>query len=182
MTAMQTMTRLKMTLASVIFQHRLLNRWAHQLLPKKRMSAGVLLFDDSDRLLIVKPSYRPDWLVPGGGIDAQESPWTGARREVEEETTLKIGPLRLIGIDWRPSDRFYDESLHYLFDGGRLSAQQQASVQGDGIEITDHKFAERDEAEALLDPLLKKRILPVWGPSHDHPLCMTAGVPDPDIR
>ena len=37
----------------------------HQSLPKKRISAGCLFFDRSRRLLIVKPTYKEGWEIPG---------------------------------------------------------------------------------------------------------------------
>jgi hypothetical protein len=30
------------------------------------MSAGVLFFDEAGRLLIVEPTYKPNWEIPGG--------------------------------------------------------------------------------------------------------------------
>ena len=170
----------KVALASVIFRRRLLNRWAYKQLPKKRLAAGVLLFDQSDRLLLVKPSYRPYWLVPGGMVEKNEPPWTAARREVLEEIGLALGHLRFIAVDWRPTDDEYDESLHFLFDGGVLSADQQASILCDGIEIVDHKFAGREEAERLLDPFLTRRIMPCWRDDVAWPLLLNLGQPEPD--
>ena len=108
-------TRTKMALASIIFRHRVLNRWAHKQLPKTRMAAGVLLYDEDGRLLIVKPSYRHNWLVPGGIVENNESPWIAAQREVREEIGLAVSKLRLLVIDWRGSDDQYDEkSAFYL--------------------------------------------------------------------
>lgn len=175
---MSWVAQTKMVLASLVFRHRLLNRWAHKQLPKKRLAAGVLLFDDADRLLIVKPSYRPDWLVPGGIVENNESPWVAARREMQEEIGLEIELLRLIVIDWRSSDDRYDDSLHFIFDGGKLTASQQASIHCDAIEIIDHRFVNKDEAETFLDPHLTRRIMPYWRDGLKHPHLMTCGEPE----
>lgn len=172
--------RIKMALASIIFRHRVLNRWAHKQLPKKRMAAGVMLFDDAGRLLLVKPSYRNDWLVPGGVVERNEPPWLAARRETFEEIGVELGELRLNAVDWRSTDDHYDDSLHFLFDGGTLSADQRASIACDGIEIVEHRFAAREEARALLDPHLMRRVMPCWRDGLDRPLMMNRGDPDPD--
>lgn len=171
-------TKIKTILASIILRHRVLNRFAHKYLPKKRMAAGVLLFDDAGRLLLVKPSYRPDWLIPGGVVERNEPPWLAARRETGEEIGLTVDRLRFIGMDWRSSDGDYDDSLHFLFDGGTLSDAQQASIRCDGVEIVAHQFATRDQAETLLEPHLMRRILSCWQDGLERPLIMNRGVPD----
>jgi 8-oxo-dGTP pyrophosphatase MutT (NUDIX family) len=174
-------TRTKLALASIVFRHRVLNRFAHRYLPRKRMAAAVLLFDGGGRLLIVKPSYRKDWLIPGGTVENDESPWTAARRETMEEIGLDIKALSLLVTDWRPTDDEYDDSLHFIFAGGTLSGAQQAAIRTDGLEIVDHRFATAEEAARLLDPYLMKRIRPCLHQTPDRPLLMNRGEPDPDV-
>nr|BFE76200.1 hypothetical protein GCM10020092_095010 [Actinoplanes digitatis] len=40
-------------------------------LPRKRMAAGVLLSDGRDRVLLVEPTYKPYWEIPGGTVEAE---------------------------------------------------------------------------------------------------------------
>ena len=47
------------------------------------------------RLLVVRPSYRPGYDLPGGGLDAGEEPRHGALRELREELALEIPPAEL---------------------------------------------------------------------------------------
>jgi 8-oxo-dGTP diphosphatase len=55
-------------------------------LPTKRMAAAVLFFDDTDRLLLVDPAYtKTYWELPGGCVEADESPRAAAVREIQEE-------------------------------------------------------------------------------------------------
>jgi ADP-ribose pyrophosphatase YjhB (NUDIX family) len=53
-------------------------------LPRKRMAAGVLLFDACGRVLLVDPVYKDYWDVPGGVVESNESPRDAARRELGE--------------------------------------------------------------------------------------------------
>ena len=51
----------------------------------------VTIFDDQDRLLMVKHVHpeREVWMVPGGAIEEDESSRAAAAREVLEETCLE---------------------------------------------------------------------------------------------
>ncbi|MGH3280529.1 MAG: NUDIX domain-containing protein, partial [Trebonia sp.] len=59
-------------------------------LPRKRMAVAALIRDADDRALLVSPTYEGSWLVPGGVVDAGESPHAACRREVAEETGLSL--------------------------------------------------------------------------------------------
>ena len=74
-------------------------------LPAIPVSAGALIFDRAGRLLILKPTYKAGWTIPGGVMEADgETPWDACRREVAEECGLHIGaghPARLACMDFR---------------------------------------------------------------------------------
>ena len=60
-------------------------------LPGIPVSAGALIFDRAGRLLILKPTYKSGWTIPGGVMEADgESPWEACRREVREETGIDV--------------------------------------------------------------------------------------------
>ncbi len=42
--------------------------------------AGVLFRDVRSRLLLVEPTYKPNWENPGGAVEVGESPWATAAR------------------------------------------------------------------------------------------------------
>ncbi|GIF05447.1 NUDIX domain-containing protein [Actinoplanes siamensis] len=69
-------------------------------LPRKRVGAGVLLSDDGGRVLLVEPAYKDDWEIPGGAVEADESPCAAVVREVQEELGLPVLPGRLLVTDW----------------------------------------------------------------------------------
>ncbi|MBV9446302.1 MAG: NUDIX hydrolase [Streptosporangiaceae bacterium] len=71
-------------------------------LPTVYVSASMLLTDTRDRVLLVKPSYRPYWSLPGGIVEADEAPHECASREIAEEIGLDIKAGDLLVVDWAP--------------------------------------------------------------------------------
>jgi 8-oxo-dGTP diphosphatase len=49
-------------------------------------------------LLLVRPSYRADWHLPGGGVRRGETPEEAARRELAEEIGLCAAALLPVGV------------------------------------------------------------------------------------
>lgn len=42
-------------------------------LPQKRMAVAALFFNERGEILILKPSYKEDWILPGGVVELNES-------------------------------------------------------------------------------------------------------------
>jgi len=119
-------------------------------LPKKRMSAGAIIRNAANEVLFVKPNYRDTWLVPGGVIDADESPKQACEREVLEEIGLKLEVSDLLTMVY--SHPFVDntESLSFMFDGGTLTQLQIDAIHYQDAELEAHRFMHLDEASSLL--------------------------------
>lgn len=64
----------------------------------KRMAVAAVLLDAQGRLLCVKPTYRPEWLVPGG-VEPDESPLAACRREVAEEIGLELASGETLHVE-----------------------------------------------------------------------------------
>lgn len=125
---------------------------------RKRVAADVIFRDAQGRILLVDPTYKPDWDVPGGMAEANEPPRTAARREVKEELGLDIEPGALLCVDWVAPHGPWDDTLVFVFDGGVLSAEQQAALRlGDG-ELREYRFCRPDEAAGLLRPYVWRRV------------------------
>lgn len=89
-------------------------------LPGKRIGAGLLCRDADDRVLLVQPTYKPTWELPGGVVEAGESPAACAAREVREELGIELPVGRLLVVDWLPVRPPKTEGLMMQFDGGVL--------------------------------------------------------------
>lgn len=88
-----------------------------------RVAAGALFFDEHGRVLLVRPTYKDTWDIPGGYVERGESPAAACRRELNEELGLDRQPHRLIAVDWAPSDSEGDKLL-FLFDCGEIGKDQ----------------------------------------------------------
>jgi ADP-ribose pyrophosphatase YjhB (NUDIX family) len=60
--------------------------------------AGAFVLDHNNHLLLQKRSDNGQWGAPGGFMELGETVQDTARREVFEETGLKLGKLELFGI------------------------------------------------------------------------------------
>ena len=64
----------------------------------RRSSVVAVVFDDRERVLLVRHSYGPPaWSLPGGGMDRGERPEEAAVREIREE--LDCGLTGLTAVD-----------------------------------------------------------------------------------
>ena len=128
-------------------------------LPMIPVSAGALIFDPTGRLLILKPTYKKGWTIPGGVMEADgETPWDACRREVREECGLEVGRGRLACTDFRPARPGRAGGLRFLFDCGQADDEALAAITLQPEEISEHRLASVDTALTLLRPALRRRV------------------------
>ncbi|MEU3016711.1 NUDIX hydrolase [Nocardiopsis sp. NPDC007018] len=73
-------------------------------LPATRGAAGGLIRSVSGDVLLVRRVYDPDhpWGVPGGIMEAEESPLAACRREIVEELGVTPRVRAALVVDWVP--------------------------------------------------------------------------------
>jgi 8-oxo-dGTP pyrophosphatase MutT (NUDIX family) len=63
------------------------------------LGSRTAVIDGQGRFMLVKQTYTPGWIFPGGGVERGETCVEAARREVEEEAAIFAkGPLHLVGM------------------------------------------------------------------------------------
>ncbi|WP_247597648.1 NUDIX hydrolase [Streptomyces sp. RKND-216] len=122
-----------------------------------RMAAGALFFDAAGRVLMVEPSYKDYWEIPGGYVETGESPRQACVREVREELGIAPPVGRLLAIDWAPNDKEGDKVL-YLFDGGQLSTEAEAQIRLQPDELSSYAYVTSAEVAQRTIPRLARRI------------------------
>jgi 8-oxo-dGTP diphosphatase len=123
--------------------------------PKKRMGAGVLVRDVDGRVLVVQPTYKTSWGLPGGGVEADESPRTACAREVEEELGLRLAVGRLLCLEWQGPEPDRSESVMFVYDGGVLADPTAIRLPAD--ELASFRFVDPSELDRLLNERLARR-------------------------
>lgn len=127
--------------------------------PSIPVSTGALIFDHAGRLLILKPTYKSGWTIPGGIMEADgESPWQACRREIREECGLDIAGARLACMDFRPMREGNPGGVRFLFDCGALPDSTLDTITLQADEIAEHRLATMPEALALLRKPIRRRV------------------------
>ncbi|MFE6973428.1 NUDIX domain-containing protein [Streptomyces sp. NPDC057682] len=123
------------------------------------VAAGVLLFDEHDRVLLVDPTYKPGWEFPGGVVEAGEAPAQAGIREVAEEIGIHLDRVpRLLVVDWEaPRPPGYG-GLRLIFDGGTLTGADARRLLLPGSELRDWRFVTEEEAATMLPPTRYERL------------------------
>ncbi|MBO0513836.1 NUDIX hydrolase [Streptomyces beijiangensis] len=123
------------------------------------VAAGVLLFDEENRVLLVDPTYKPGWEFPGGIVERGEAPARAGIREVAEEIGIQLDRVpRLLVVDWEPPRPPAYGGLRMLFDGGLLGPAEAGRLSLQGSELRGWRFATEEEAAGLLPPNHFKRL------------------------
>lgn len=126
-------------------------------------SVTGIVYDSSDRILLVRQRDDSIWSTPGGVIEPDETPADAVVREVHEETGLVVHPKRILGVFGGPAFVVHypngDESQYVMvvFDcnviGGRLRADTDETIAA--------RFVAVDEFDRLQASPWTREVLPL---------------------
>jgi 8-oxo-dGTP diphosphatase len=122
-----------------------------------RVAAGVLFRDEAGRVLLVKPTYKDGWEIPGGYVEKGESPLAAAIREVVEELGVRPSIADLLVLDWAPHPAEGDKLL-VIFRGSTLDQADLARYTLDGTEIAEARFFPVEQLAELMPDRLARRV------------------------
>ncbi len=130
-----------------------------EVLPAIPVSAGALIFDLAGRLLILKPTYKSGWTIPGGVMEADgESPWQACRREVREECGIEVSQGRLACMDFRRPRPGRPGGVRFLFDCGAFGDERLAAIVVQPEEVSEYRFVALQDALPLLRGPIRRRV------------------------
>ena len=136
-------------------------------LPRIPASAGALIRDHRDRLLVLNPTYKKHWTIPGGQVEETgETPWEACRRETLEECGLQIARARLACVDFLRPSGARDGGIRFLFDCGALDDEQFDAIALQREEISEHRLVALAQAQALLSGPVRRRVTAAMAAEH----------------
>jgi ADP-ribose pyrophosphatase YjhB (NUDIX family) len=101
--------------------------------------ATVYATDADGRILVVRPTYAHEWMLPGGRVERGETPQGAAVREVREETGLDVVLDRLLLVDARMA-----RDTSFVFAGHVTGGELEPQLG----EIAEVGWLDRDEIAA----------------------------------
>lgn len=95
------------------------------------VNTAIIKNKKGEILIARSPKWSNKWTLPGGHLEPGENLLAGAQREAEEETGLKVKPVKIIDFDelincrdfHRPSHFVYYDCL-FEFVGGKLKLEK----------------------------------------------------------
>jgi 8-oxo-dGTP diphosphatase len=128
-------------------------------LPRRRIAAGALIRDQTGRICLVDPTYKDFWQLPGGTVEADESPSAGCRREVREELGLEIDLGPMLCLDWIAGDHEDPHgALIFVYDGGVLDESAIGGIVTPPDELHGFRFVPVDQLGAYLSDRNQRRV------------------------
>lgn len=117
-------------------------------------SAGVIIVDEKNRVLLQLRTDNNKWSIPGGAIVLGETAEEAAKREVFEETNLVAGDLSLFNV-------YSGEEQHWIYPDGNevyfisivyITNKFSGTMKVDGIEGKELKFFAIDNLPQEITP------------------------------
>ncbi|MBS0634120.1 MAG: NUDIX hydrolase [Verrucomicrobia bacterium] len=96
----------------------------------KEAAIAIIFFNEN--VLLVKRRDVPVWVLPGGGIDAGETPEIACIREAKEETGLDVTIVRKVGT-WLPINKL--GSAAFVFECQSVTIPDVLEEQEESAEV-----------------------------------------------
>ncbi len=127
-------------------------------------AVGAIVHDEQGRLLVVRRGRAPGlgkWSIPGGRVEAGEALADAARREVREETGLRVDVQGVVGTIELPGASAGDSYQVTDFVATVVAGSSGEPVAAD--DATDARWVTQDELIALDTTAGLTDALRAWG-------------------
>ncbi|MEU1627030.1 NUDIX hydrolase [Streptomyces sp. NPDC020096] len=132
--------------------------------PGRRIGALALIRNPAGNVLMVKPTYKKGWILPGGSAHPDEHAYEACAREVREETGLPLTPGRLLVVDYIPRDPHTKaaEGYSFVYDGGMapegIAITLPSLGSGEDRELSSYEFVPVYDLHAYAMPHQERRV------------------------
>ncbi len=98
--------------------------------------AGIIFSDNRQKVLLIKRRDVPVWVLPGGGIEKNESIEDAIIREILEETGYKVNILKKVG-EYTPVNKL--SKFTHLYECQIISGKAKLSDETKDVQFFDIK-------------------------------------------
>lgn len=124
------------------------NIFVRDVYPTPNISVRVIIVNKDNEVLFVKEKEEAKWAVPGGWCDLFISPRANAKKEVWEETGLKVETKQLLAVFNRevyrkPKTILSDYVIYFL------AVKENNDKVDIGFEVSDAKYCSMDNLPNL---------------------------------
>lgn len=103
-------------------------------------ATGALILNENDEIFLMKsPKWDGQWLVPGGKVEKGDSMEETVRKEVLEETGLKVEDVELLNVKDGGNPDDFERDTHFIFLNFTCRAENQ-DVELDQREAIDYTW------------------------------------------
>ncbi|GAA2255604.1 hypothetical protein GCM10010430_44270 [Kitasatospora cystarginea] len=129
-------------------------------LPAPMAAATVLVRDGEGRILVLNPQYKDHLELPGGMVEAHETPRQAAARELAEELGLRVPVGRLLVSDSNPASlaRHGRALTCHVYDAEPLDPAQVRALRFADGEIRAARWLPPKDAQEALPAVLADRV------------------------
>ncbi|SCF12835.1 NUDIX domain-containing protein [Micromonospora echinospora] len=122
-----------------------------------RVASGALFLDGEGRVLLVRPTYKEHWEIPGGYVEPGESPRSACNREIEEELGFKIEVGQMLVVDWAPAEHEGDKLL-FIFDANTAATVREQDICFSDGELREWRYVSTEDLENFVPHRLARRV------------------------
>ncbi len=95
------------------------------------VAAYAIVRNGDGEVLLARRCGGGEWVLPGGSVEEDETPWEAAAREVREETGLEVVAHRLVGVYVKRGET----DLVFCFDAKLVGGDLRTSDERDAVQF-----------------------------------------------